>query len=516
MASITSPGLASGIDIKSIVSQLVALERAPLQPLQRQASTFQSKISILSTIKSSIDNLGTLAAKLGDPANWSGFNATSSNAAEVAVSATSTATAGRFSLSVASLASSQSAASGVLNTANGLGTGTLSFSVAGGAVKDIEILAGEDSPAAIAAKINSSDVGVTATVLKDASGERIIMRGKETGALNTFTVAVAGGNADGLQKLAFGGAAVGGMTQAQAAANAKFSIDGVALESASNELADTVPGLTLTLKQPTTAAVDINVASDTDGMKKNIQAFVDAYNALNSLLAEATKYDAATKQGGLLQGDSFAIGIQNAMRGILQSTESEELIDIEINEEEPAFLRGQTKMSKELSPVRIVKNPDGSLQRAALQQSQLSKERRELKQAQTNSLIDAIPKDLSKPWEDPMPQVGERHFAQELKCAGYTVRYTKLDDPHNQGSLRAETARALEDHAADAVGIAVVADAVGNDFGNRELAVDRRQGRRQYLDLSPAGFRFRELCYSLSSPRDGLAHQHNAAGKIYV
>lgn len=101
--------------------------------------------------------------------------------------------------------------------------------------------------------------------------------------------------------------------------------------------------------------------------------------------------------------------------GILQDTEVEEDLDIEINDNEPAFLRGQTKLSKELSPVRIVKNPDGSLQRAALHQSTLSKERRELKQAQTNNLIDAIPKDLSKPWEDPMPQQGERHFAQELR-----------------------------------------------------------------------------------------------------
>ena len=101
--------------------------------------------------------------------------------------------------------------------------------------------------------------------------------------------------------------------------------------------------------------------------------------------------------------------------GILQSTETEELIDIEINEEEPVFLKGQTKISRELEPVRIVKNPDGSLQRAAMHQGQLTKERKELKQAQTNSLIDAIPKDLSKPWEDPLPQAGERHFAQELR-----------------------------------------------------------------------------------------------------
>jgi ATP-dependent RNA helicase DHX8/PRP22 len=101
--------------------------------------------------------------------------------------------------------------------------------------------------------------------------------------------------------------------------------------------------------------------------------------------------------------------------GVLQHHTVEEEVEIEINEDEPAFLKGQTRLSKEMSPVRIVKNPDGSLQRAALHQSQLSKERKELKQAQASSLIDAIPKDLSKPWEDPMPEVGERNFAQEIR-----------------------------------------------------------------------------------------------------
>lgn len=118
---------------------------------------------------------------------------------------------------------------------------------------------------------------------------------------------------------------------------------------------------------------------------------------------------------GVLPVEAYPTFDAESGRGMLQSTEAEELLDIELNDAEPLFLRGQTKMSKELSPVRIVKNPDGSMQRAALHQNQLSKERRELKQAQTNSLIDAIPKDLSKPWEDPMPQVGERHFAQELR-----------------------------------------------------------------------------------------------------
>ena len=102
-------------------------------------------------------------------------------------------------------------------------------------------------------------------------------------------------------------------------------------------------------------------------------------------------------------------------RGVLADTETEEDVEIELNEEEPQFLKGQTKASKELSPIRIVKNPDGSMQRAALHQATLFQERKELKQAQANSLMDSIPKDLSKPWEDPMAEQGERYLAHELR-----------------------------------------------------------------------------------------------------
>eukprot|EP00980_Cylindrotheca_fusiformis_P016937 scaffold5157_cov100-Cylindrotheca_fusiformis.AAC.9 len=104
--------------------------------------------------------------------------------------------------------------------------------------------------------------------------------------------------------------------------------------------------------------------------------------------------------------------------GMLAVEETEEETEVELNtEEEPAFLRGQTKKSgrRDLEPIKIIKNPDGSLQRAAMQQSTLAKERRELRQAQANQLIDSIPKDLNRPWEDPLPEAGERHFAQELR-----------------------------------------------------------------------------------------------------
>lgn len=103
--------------------------------------------------------------------------------------------------------------------------------------------------------------------------------------------------------------------------------------------------------------------------------------------------------------------------GMLAVEETEEETEVELAEVEPNFLRGQTRKSgrRDLEPIKIVKNPDGSLQRAALQQSNLAKERRELRSAQANQLIDSIPKDLNRPWEDPLPEAGERHFAQELR-----------------------------------------------------------------------------------------------------
>mmetsp|Transcript_22618 Transcript_22618/g.33821 ORF Transcript_22618/g.33821 Transcript_22618/m.33821 type:complete len:1247 (-) Transcript_22618:260-4000(-) len=121
-------------------------------------------------------------------------------------------------------------------------------------------------------------------------------------------------------------------------------------------------------------------------------------------------------RSGVLAVDQYPTFDAEGGMGMMAVEETEEEWEVDLAEVEPAFLKGQTKRSgKDLSPVRIVKNPDGSLQRAAMQQSSMAKERRELRQAQANSLMDSIPKDLNRPWEDPLPEAGERHFAQELR-----------------------------------------------------------------------------------------------------
>ncbi|KAL5730344.1 RNA helicase [Ranunculus cassubicifolius] len=108
--------------------------------------------------------------------------------------------------------------------------------------------------------------------------------------------------------------------------------------------------------------------------------------------------------------------------GLLYQEEgAEEELEIELNEDEPAFLQGQTRYSIDMSPVKIFKNPEGSLSRAAALQSALIKERREVREQQQRTMLDSIPKDLNRPWEDPMPETGERHLAQELRGVGLSA-----------------------------------------------------------------------------------------------
>ena len=99
----------------------------------------------------------------------------------------------------------------------------------------------------------------------------------------------------------------------------------------------------------------------------------------------------------------------------MAKAEVEEELDVEVREDEPAFLAGQTKKTLDLSPVKIVKAPDGSLNRAALAGASLAKERRELRQQEVNDKADSEARDFSAPWLDPMASQQDRVFAQDLR-----------------------------------------------------------------------------------------------------
>lgn len=339
--SISSAGIGSGLDVNSIISGLMKVEQAPLTDLQTRATAIQTTISAFGGVKSAVATFRDAAAALALPSTWNATAGTSSDSTAVSVSTNSNATAGTYAVAVTALAATQSTVSGTFASGDSLvGSGTLHIDLGtwstgqaaftaktGSTGMDITV-ASTDTLSTLAAKINSAGAGVTASIVTDTTGSRLVFSSTTTGTDNAFRVTAAdsdGGNADatGLSALAFdpaGGTSTTTLTQG--AANAAATVNGVGVTSATNTLTGVFNGLTLTLAKVSATPVQISVAQDTAGITKAVQGFVDAYNGLSTLLSTDLKYDSSTKVAGPLQADSAAVSLQRQLRNIVGGSSS--------------------------------------------------------------------------------------------------------------------------------------------------------------------------------------------------
>jgi len=323
--ALSSPGIGSGLDVASIVSKLVDIESQPLNDLKSAAGQIQTTISSFGQLQSLVGSLQSAAQKLSNPSLWKQTTATSSNTGAVSITSTSgAAAAGNYTVNVTSLAQSQNLASsafadstaqpgaGTLSIQLGTwGAGNSSFTQASGSSTiNVSITAGQ-TLADIRDKINAAHAGVTAAIVTDASGARLTIASSSTGLANQvrITATDTGGASlppgTGLGALAYApDTGAGGLTQTQAASDAKATINGLSIQSASNTLSNVLDGATLQLNGLTTSPATVSVSSDTGSATAAINAFVSAYNA-------------ATKVAGPLQGDSTATSLRTNMRTLL-------------------------------------------------------------------------------------------------------------------------------------------------------------------------------------------------------
>lgn len=338
---ISSAGVGSGLDVQSIVTQLMKVEQQPLNQLKTAASSLQTKLSAYGTVKSALAGLQDAAGKLLDTSTWKAKTFTSSNTTAVTGSASTGALATSFELKINDLAQVQSTRSAGIATGSAIGSGGrldiqlgewsgTNFTAGSASAVSINV-AGTDTLSDIATKINSAGANVTAVVVKTGSNDHLVLRGNKTGAESGFQIRSYNGvgteitdGTTGVGKLAYAysndNAWFYGMTQTQAAQNANVEIDGIGVSSATNTLSNAVPGITLNLKEKTTTAATITVADDSAAIKTKIEAFQAAYNKVATTLTDLTKYDAASKKGAALQGDSTAVGLQSVLRSMLGAT----------------------------------------------------------------------------------------------------------------------------------------------------------------------------------------------------
>ncbi len=337
MASFSNIGIGLGgnVDVNGLIKaskDAVTDKITRTNGLSDQGKLIEAKISTFGQLKSLTATLSDAVTKLTSVTGWNAVTASSSNKDAITASAIGGTVATSFNVQVTSLAKAQTTSSAALLPVGGyVGAGTLTLELGKWAGEPAAFTAGAATPVAleisatdklsdVAGKINGANAGVTATILSDASGERLLLRSKATGEESGFRLSVS--EADGTNTDATGLSRLVAGTSTEFAANAKATVNGVEVSSSSNTFTNTVAGVTFTVAQVTTSPVEITVARDDTAVKANIDGFVKAYNALNQALNSITKYDKDTKTAGLLQGDSTAVTLQNTLRNALQSISS--------------------------------------------------------------------------------------------------------------------------------------------------------------------------------------------------
>ena len=331
MAAISSAGVGSGLPVESLVSQLMAVERVPINAIDTKEAAITAKLTAFGTMKSALATLQTAARALATPALVSPIKTAVADPAVLSATATGGTAAGNYAIEVQSLASPQKLKTSVpySNSTDVVGTGTITLdfgSYDAGNVftadsakttKTITIDAAHNTLAGIKDAINASNSGVTASIINDGNGNYLSLASTNTGAKNAMRISTD----PALGALAYDGSAGSAMTQSVAAKDAVIVVDNVTITKPSNTITDAIEGVTLTLTKPTAAGVTTNLtlSKDTSTVKTNIEAFVKAYNDASKAMVDLTAYDATTGKGAVLNGDGTVRTIQTQLRALMGS-----------------------------------------------------------------------------------------------------------------------------------------------------------------------------------------------------
>jgi flagellar hook-associated protein 2 len=332
-------GIGSNLDVTSIITQLMTLEQRPLTLLAAKQATADAKISAYGMVKSALSTFQTAAQALGKEELFAARKATIADSSVATVAASTTATPGNYTIEVSSLARSQVTASTAFtggSTAT-VGSGTLTIelgSYSGGnftANPDktpvtVTVGSGAATLADVRDAINNADAGVTASLINDGSGSRLVLTSDDGGTANMVRITANdddGIDTDdaGLSKLIYD-ASTGGVSHMEekvVPTDAELKINGIDVVSSSNTLpADTIEGVTISLKKTNIGApTTLTVTSDFSSAKSAVEKFVKSYNDATLTFKNQTAYNSTTEKGAALNGESTVLSMRSRLSSML-------------------------------------------------------------------------------------------------------------------------------------------------------------------------------------------------------
>lgn len=307
MGGMSIDGLVTGLDTTSLIQQLLHAEKAPQRQLQARQADLRNMVKVFNDLNAKFKDIGDAADELTSATDWAKRTATSSDEGVVTTQVTGTPAPGTMTFQVTSLAATQTDISANGVAATDVVTDGTDLVVNGVAVAAADY--GTGTLAEVASAINGADAGVVATTVQVSDGVyKLQLSAEESGAAGAVTVT--GG---GL------GTALGGYAEVTAGADAEIKVGtgpgAYTITSTTNTFADVMPGLSFTAVSVGTSTV--TVASDAEGMADAVEKMVTAMNDVQTFIADRSKYDAASKKGGVFLGESMPSRLRTQLANAL-------------------------------------------------------------------------------------------------------------------------------------------------------------------------------------------------------
>ncbi|VAW89294.1 Flagellar hook-associated protein FliD [hydrothermal vent metagenome] len=339
MASISSPGIGSGLDINGLIASVIEAERTPAtNRLALKEATYQAQLTAYGSLKGALSSFNSALNSISSINAFSAVSTSSSDADIVSADATDKAANSSYRIKVSALAQPHTlVTTGFSNITEVVGTGTVTFKFgttdyvespegynsfiqnADKPTTSVTIDATNNTLEGIRDAVNNANVGVSASIIYDGTNYRLTYASTDTGAASSMEVTV---DDPSLSALEFNSTATN-LEQTLAGQDAAMTINGLAVTSATNVVKEAVSGVTFNLKQAQLAedaAVNIDVSRNNNTVSNAVQNFVAEYNALLGIMNELNSYNADTQQGGILLGDSVLRSVEGRLRREVNNT----------------------------------------------------------------------------------------------------------------------------------------------------------------------------------------------------
>ncbi len=339
MASISSPGIGSGLDINGLVTSIIEAERAPTSNrLDFKEATFQAQLTAYGSLKGALSSFNGALNSISSISSFNSVSTSSSDADIVTADATDKAANSSYSIKVSNLAQAHTlVTTGFNSVADVVGAGTVTFKFgttvydkdsdsytsftqnADKPTKTVTIDATNNSLEGVRDAVNNANIGVSASIIYDGSDYRLTYTSTDTGAASSMEVTVDDAS---LSALEFNSTATN-LEQTLAGQDALLTINGLAVTSSTNVVNEAINGVTLNLKKAqleADGAVNVDVARSNSTVTNAVQNFVTEYNALLGIMNELNRFDADTQQGGILLGDSVLRSVGGQLRREVNDT----------------------------------------------------------------------------------------------------------------------------------------------------------------------------------------------------